>query len=273
MFLNKNRKGKIMNKKYELVEESATDNGYENTILYRIRACRDIPKWNIKKGDIGGYVESEMNLDQHGECWIADDAEVLDNAFVTGNALISDTALISGNAYVGDDAKVSGKCFVYGNAKVFGNSMIQDNAEVYDYAKIFDNAIIKDSAEVYDYASVFGEAIVFEYGRVFGHAAIFDSAKVWNIDIYNDTKVFGNSVMTEDEDYLLTFTEIPENLISDNSSVNYVNVINKLKCNNMMARNALEKALIGIRNKIEKDECRLDNIKYWVEYGLSLLVE
>ena len=50
--------------------------------MYRIRALRDIPRWGGKAGDLGGYVESEENLDQHGLCWVRDDALVWGNARV-----------------------------------------------------------------------------------------------------------------------------------------------------------------------------------------------
>ena len=42
--------------KYELSTESITVNG---TVLYRVRALRDFAR--IKSGEIGGYIESEVN--------------------------------------------------------------------------------------------------------------------------------------------------------------------------------------------------------------------
>lgn len=44
------------------------------------RALKDFG--NVKKGDIGGFVESEDNLSQDDDCWI------YDNAVVCGNARI-----------------------------------------------------------------------------------------------------------------------------------------------------------------------------------------
>ena len=37
-------------------------------------ACKDFG--NIKKGDFGGYVESEKNLSHEGNCWVYDGAKV-----------------------------------------------------------------------------------------------------------------------------------------------------------------------------------------------------
>ena len=64
-----------MNKKYELTDETIIYNGRK---LYRIRALKDFA--NIKKGDLGGYIESEYNLSQNGNGWIYDNAKVYDHA-------------------------------------------------------------------------------------------------------------------------------------------------------------------------------------------------
>jgi len=96
--------------KYELTDET---NG---SGLRRIRALRDIPRCGVKEGDLGGWVESEGNLTQEGDCWVFGKARAFDNAQV------SDTALISGNARV---------C---GNAMVFGNAQVSGNARVFDAA-------------------------------------------------------------------------------------------------------------------------------------------
>jgi len=74
--------------KYELVIE-------EGTRFKRIKAIRDIPKYNVKSGDFGGYIASESNLSQEDDAWVSG------NAMVSGNARVSDDALISGNAKVG----------------------------------------------------------------------------------------------------------------------------------------------------------------------------
>ena len=92
-----------MKKKYELTNETIKHLG---VILHRIRALRDIPKYNIKAGDLGGYIETEDNLSQYGDAWIGnnakifEDARVYGNACVCGNADISGRFQISGNAYI-----------------------------------------------------------------------------------------------------------------------------------------------------------------------------
>ena len=48
--------------------------------LFRIVALRDFS--DVKKGDVGGWVESEKNLSHDGDCWISGDAMVSGNSCV-----------------------------------------------------------------------------------------------------------------------------------------------------------------------------------------------
>ena len=56
--------------KYELlIDDTITFFGVQ---LFRIKAL--ISFKGVKKGDVGGYVESEKNLSQHGNAWVYGDA-------------------------------------------------------------------------------------------------------------------------------------------------------------------------------------------------------
>ena len=83
----------------------------ESNGLCRIIALLDFG--GIKKGDIGGYVNSKDNLSQEGLCW------------VYGDAWVSGTAQVSGTARVYGDAQVSGDAWVYGDAQVYGTAQVQ----------------------------------------------------------------------------------------------------------------------------------------------------
>lgn len=69
-------------------------------ILRRIRALRDIPSRGVKAGDLGGWVASENNLAQEGECWIGGNARAYMDAVVADNALVEDSSEIWGDASV-----------------------------------------------------------------------------------------------------------------------------------------------------------------------------
>ncbi|ENC4792902.1 hypothetical protein ABKM69_003538 [Escherichia coli] len=64
--------------KYEILWDEAQQ--VDDATLYRIRALRDIPRHNVKAGDLGGYVEGEHNLDQNDDSWIRDGVCVFGNA-------------------------------------------------------------------------------------------------------------------------------------------------------------------------------------------------
>lgn len=75
--------------KYELTDEIKTIVGHT---LHRIRACVDVGN-NVKAGDFGGWIESEINLSHDGDAWVCD------NAWVHGNALVCDNAVVRGGAW------------------------------------------------------------------------------------------------------------------------------------------------------------------------------
>lgn len=79
-----------------------------NTKLYRIEALKDFG--DVKKGDLGGFVEKEDNLSQKGNCWIYDSAKVF------------------GNAKVYSDAKIFNQAIIFGNAKIYAIASVHDSA-------------------------------------------------------------------------------------------------------------------------------------------------
>ena len=131
-----------MKKKYKLTKETIEINGH---ILHRIKALREINnvKVNhvIKKGDLGGYVESEDNLSQDGDCWILDDAKVFGNSMILVDARIYNLSTVEDNAQVSDQAQVSFS-HICDSARIKEHAIILGNSIIYDYALITDNSII-----------------------------------------------------------------------------------------------------------------------------------
>ena len=162
-------------RKYELVKDSAYAISAYNSIthdvdlinLYRIKALRDFD--NVRKGDLGGYIEKEENLSQEGNCWVYNNAKVYGNARVYCNAKI------------------------YGNAKIHGNAEVYGNANVYDDAEVYDDANVYDDAEVYYHACVFNCAKVCGIARVHGFAQVYGNARVYGAIITDYAKIYGNA--------------------------------------------------------------------------------
>ena len=108
-----------MEKKYRLTDETIEFSGVK---LHRIEALKDLSV--VKKGDKGGFVQSEKNLSHDGDCWI------FGNANVFGDANVFGSAKVYGDANVFGDAYVSGNANVYGSAKVSGDTTIRGFAKV-----------------------------------------------------------------------------------------------------------------------------------------------
>ena len=103
-------------KKFELTTEFITN--FLGTKLFRIKALVEFGK--VEKGELGGFVEKEENLDHDGDAWVSGNAEVYGNARVSGNARVYGNAWVSGNARVSGDAWVSGDQ-MYAAVKGFGS--------------------------------------------------------------------------------------------------------------------------------------------------------
>lgn len=177
-----------MEKKYELTDESIT---IKESTLYRIKALKDFS--DVKKGDLGGFIESEDNLSQLGDCWVYNDAKVYNSAIVYENARIEGLAEVYGNARVSDSSKV------HDNAKVFDNATISDNAKICDNAKIYGNACISDytyisgNAEIYDHAIIHGMSIIGDNSKVYGYANVYNRAEITgNAEVYENASVYGD---------------------------------------------------------------------------------
>ena len=81
--------------KYEFTKETQE---FFGRTLHRIVATRNFG--DVKKGDLGGFIETEGNLSHDGFCWVFGEALVFENARVSDNARVSGDAWVCGNALV-----------------------------------------------------------------------------------------------------------------------------------------------------------------------------
>ena len=174
-----------MEKKYKLTEESISFNG---RTLYRIESLRDFGL--IKKGQKGGFIESEYNLSHEGDSWVYDDAKVYDNAEVCGNARVLDNAKVSGNAMVSDNAWVFGNAMVFDNAKVSGNAKVSDNAWVFGNANVSGKALVSGNAKVSGNANVCADEDYIVFKNWWGSGRHFTwtrSNNMWKVGCFYGT--------------------------------------------------------------------------------------
>ena len=170
-------------KTFEFTGETLLHN---KVTLNRIRAIVDIPEADVKKGDIGGWIEKEDNL--FGNAWVYDnskvygDAKVYDNAKIKDSSEVRDSAKVFGDANIKNKSVVKYHASVYGNvlvnmsevggtSRLYGNAVITDESKIGDYACVHEDAFIVKSS-VYGYANVSGKVIVE------GNSAVYDGARV-----------------------------------------------------------------------------------------------
>ncbi|WJS89193.1 polymer-forming cytoskeletal protein [Glaesserella parasuis] len=166
-------------KKYELLKDDTVE--HFGRTLYRIKAL--ITFGLVGAGQLGGYIETEKNLDHSGNAWVYDNALVYGDARVYGNACVYD------NAWVYGDARVYGNAQVYGNARVFGNAWMCGNARVYAKAWVYGNARVFGNARVYGDACVYGDAGVYGNALVYGDARVFGNAWVRSLAVISERKM------------------------------------------------------------------------------------
>lgn len=147
--------------------------------LVRIRALRDIERYGVKAGDLGGVLASEANLSQYGECWVRKGAKVL------GEARIIEDAIVEAGATVLGESQVRGEAFV-------DNSVLRGHCTVFEEAKVF-NSFVSEDATIGGNASITGSTIS-------GSPLIHDSAYVWKslitdrIQLGGDTQVYDSKL-------------------------------------------------------------------------------
>ena len=117
--------------KYELTARSCEVDG---RTLRQIRALRDVA--GVGRGDFGGWLESEDNLSQEGDCWVGDAARVYAEARVTG------CAVVDGAARVVDRARVEGFAWVTGAAVVSGEALVVGSAFVEAAGRVSGEAVV-----------------------------------------------------------------------------------------------------------------------------------
>ena len=182
-----------MKMKYELTNETINFNGYT---LHRIKALKNFS--DVKKGDLGGFIEKENNLSHEGYCWVYNnakvygDAEVYDNARVSGDSKVCGNARVSGDSKVCDNARIYEYAWIHGYAEIFNDTWVYDNAEVYDNAKVYGHASVNGNAEVYGNAKISGNSYVSG-----------DSVICCNAHVYGDARPCKDAYISSDNDYLV----------------------------------------------------------------------
>lgn len=155
--------------KYEILPEVYL---WEGRKLYRIRALRTFS--NVGKGEIGGFIEKEMNLGHSGNCWVYAGAKVCDNSVVSknakvrGHAVVREGAIVGGNCVVEDNAIVEGDATVGQKVIIAGRARVTGDAWVSRAYKIEGTAVVGDDYVAKKGVHLTGEEDISEHCRHYG---------------------------------------------------------------------------------------------------------
>ncbi|WNN12473.1 UDP-3-O-(3-hydroxymyristoyl) glucosamine nacyltransferase [Chryseobacterium phage MA9V-2] len=175
-----------MAKTFELIKDGSIK--HAGRTLYKIKALVDIPNHGVNAGDIGGWVESENNL-QSDEAWIGDAAMVYGDAVVSEKALVTEFAQVSGFAEIKGFAKVQGNAKISDKARIWGSCTVEDNVTIGGFTFIADFAIVRG------FAKIAGEIQIIENARIWGHVKIYANAIIrGHAQIYGDAAIYGGTI-------------------------------------------------------------------------------
>ena len=179
-----------MENKYRLTDETIEFNGVK---LHRIEALKDFSV--VKKGDKGGFVQSEKNLSHDGDCWIFNDAKVYSNAKVSESAIVYENAIVRGSSVVRGLAIVRGSSIVNDLAIVRGSSIVEGHSHVLEEAVVSGTSIVRGISTVLGHASIFNakierssDYIVFQnWWSDLDHFTWLKSNNMWSVGCFYGT--------------------------------------------------------------------------------------
>lgn len=164
--------------------------------LHRIIAARSFG--DVRRGQLGGWIEDEENLRHDGTAWVAGEAKVTDFARVEDDARVSGHAWIAENAIVRDHALVGNEAWV------------QERAHVCGYARVGHTAMVAGDALVTGHALVTGDALVTGNARVNGSAMVMDDAFVGDwVHVGGCCRVKGDAFLTGMDSHLEGRMSVP----------------------------------------------------------------
>ena len=193
-----------MEKHFELTDQTLWFGG---ETLYRIRATQDLPAHGVRKGDLGGWVRSVENLVDRA--WVGGEARVSDNARVGDNARVYDKAIVC------NESQVFGNAQVYGNARVYGRSHVGGDSQVYDNGFLQGQPVLGGEGRVYGNGYMMGNSYLSERAQVYGDARMWGKSSM-----YENSRLAGTATLGGDASLYGSCLLAGDASLSGNASVN-----------------------------------------------------
>jgi carbonic anhydrase/acetyltransferase-like protein (isoleucine patch superfamily) len=168
-------------------------------VLHQIKALIDIPRYGVKAGDIGGYVENKHVLSHDGDCWVGDNAIAWGKTYVEGNAFVGEDAILWG-------ANHAVQLIVRGNARIDGSPVIETiegftrpdyfDSVIDEDVHIFENVYIRNPIRIFGSAQIYGSAQINDVNYIYGDAKIYEAAFLQGSNsISGNVEIFGNTII------------------------------------------------------------------------------
>ena len=133
------------NKKYELTDITMK---FKGRTLYRIRALKDFR--DVEAGDLGGWIQSENNLSQRGDCWIYNEAKCMDNAKIYDNSTMHNNSVMCDFSEMHDYSKICDYSKIYDRSRMYDHSEMHDYSIMHDHSEMHDNSVLYGYGELYE---------------------------------------------------------------------------------------------------------------------------
>jgi carbonic anhydrase/acetyltransferase-like protein (isoleucine patch superfamily) len=131
----------------------------EGEKLFRIRALREVNAL-VKQGMLGGFVASEANLSQEGDCWISEDACAYGQSHIYENARVETYARVKDFVRIGGSTTLNGEVLVTDYVTMTGTSYVYDRVRLADRARVAGSMRLDANAHIYGSALLVGEMSV-----------------------------------------------------------------------------------------------------------------
>lgn len=154
--------------------------------LHQIVALVDIPKFGVRKGTYGGFIESSDNLSDDGPAWVNNRAFVWGSSVVKGNALVGNgknTIFVENNCTISDFAIVS------------GSLILSDHVRISEHVKIHAHWMdgemlptIRNHCNISGSSTIRGLFCIYENCNIGGNPYI---QSMNNLSLYKNSKISG----------------------------------------------------------------------------------
>lgn len=169
--------------------------------VYRIIADKDFKVEGtiigVKTGTLGGFIESESNLSQNDNCWVAHNAKIWGAATMSNNSILISNASVHGDTHL-DQSMISDGARVFNSevikSQVYGNSVV-DNCQL-DFSIIKGTCQLKKSTlkETRVWEAAFIKDSIVQKSMVGGTPQIINST-VENCKVYGETTVKDRNIV------------------------------------------------------------------------------